>query len=92
MHFPLLFTLFMMNGSFKCFSKLCYYVPLSIKDFHFLLAQVKCVAGTRPSSLPGSLNNNNNITNGGSAGFCPETPALNEEEAALLAKLEEANR
>lgn len=45
----------------------------------------------RPTSLPANLNHNNNNINGGS-GFCPETPALPEEEAALLAKLEEANR
>lgn len=64
--------------------------------FFFIFCQVKCIAGgIRPSSLPGSLNNNNNITINGSGtsnGFCPETPALSEEEAALLAKLEEANR
>lgn len=50
----------------------------------------------RPSSLPGSLNhNNNNINgNGGSSvsSLMAETPALSQEEAALLAKLEEANR
>ncbi|XP_046444293.1 ecotropic viral integration site 5 ortholog-like isoform X1 [Daphnia pulex] len=51
--------------------------------------------GSRPCSLPCSLNNNNN--NNGINGFyspsSPETPAaLPDEEAALLAKLEEANR
>nr|CAH0111339.1 unnamed protein product [Daphnia galeata] len=57
---------------------------------------VKFGTGGRPCSLPCSLNNNNN-NNGAVNGFyspsSPETPAaLPDEEAALLAKLEEANR
>lgn len=56
--------------------------------------QVKC--GNRPASLSCALNNNNTIASNGTNGFyspsSPETPALPDEEAALLAKLEEANR
>lgn len=46
----------------------------------------------RPSALA-TLNNNTITSGAGVAGPGePETPALPEEEAALLAKLEEANR
>ena len=62
--------------------------------------QVKCGV-PRPTSLSYTHNNNNTrklnnnanaITILTSSALVAETPGLSEEEAALLAKLEEANR